>query len=309
MDLDRRAGDDGSLCVAAAPGVRTIAYGESTVSYLTGAAFDADAVPGAPDAVAVGEPTAEALDGLARLDAPAYGPPGGDGSGLRPLDPGERVSVGSLAVGACPPDDGALAVAVRADGVAAVFTPDVALDTAAEEQVATRAAEFLVDEPTRFHDHHRLHGAVNVLDVPRVAGESRLVDDALRADCFLLDDRGFGAELGRQLADAGVSAETTRLASLLGPDGNGATTVHHDDPASVGAVHAASRNGFVVETDRDLSGFDTPTVRAVSQTLVARGPRADRPADAGTPAPGDESADDAMEPDGRYDPDGDLGDD
>ena len=33
MSTDRRAGDDGSLLVVAAPGVRTVAYGGATVSY------------------------------------------------------------------------------------------------------------------------------------------------------------------------------------------------------------------------------------------------------------------------------------
>ncbi|MFB6168518.1 MAG: hypothetical protein ABEJ43_06690 [Haloferacaceae archaeon] len=300
MRTDRGAGDD-TLLVAAAPGIRAVAYGGSTVSYLTGTPFDADVVPGAPDAVVVGEPTAAALDGLTRFDAPAYGPSGRDGSDPGRLAPGEPVSVDGLTVAACPSDEEALALAVRAGGVAAVFTPDAALDSGAEKRVARRAAAFLVDEPTRFHDHHRLHAAVNVLDVPRVAGESRLVDDALRADCYLLDDRDFGAEVGRQLADAGVSAETTRLASLLGPEGNGVTTIRHDAPTEVGVVRAASRNGFVVETERDLPGFDAPTVRAVSQTLVARGPRAE-----GGDGDDGEPADDAMEPDGRYDPDGDL---
>lgn len=147
----------------------------------------------------------------------------------------------------------------------------------------TASDAVVVGEPTRFHDHHRLHGAVNVLDVPRVAGESRLLDHALRADLFLLDDRDFGAEVGRQIAAAGVSAEATRLASLLGPDGNGVTTVGHDDPDGVGPVRAAGRNGFVVETERDRAA---PTVRDAS---------------------GADAPDDAMEPDGRYDPDDDLG--
>jgi hypothetical protein len=303
MGTDPLAGDDGTLLVVAAPGVRAVAYDGSTLAYLTGAPFDADHLPDAPDAVVVGSPTTTALDGAARLDAPAHGPPDADRPALRPLAPGERVAVGDLTVGACPPDDRTLAAAVRAGGVTALFTPDTALGATAERRVAERAADHLVDEPTRFHDHHRLHGAVNVLDVPRVEGESRVVADALRADCLLLDDRGFGAEVGRQVAETGVSAETTRFASLLGPDGNGVTRLRHDAPETVGAVRAGGRSGFVVETARDLPGHDAPTARAVAETLVARGPRSDR-----SGATDDGPAGDEMEPDGRYDPGGDLGD-
>lgn len=307
-ETDRHAGADAparaSFHATAAPGVRAVARGSSSACYVTGAdpaerVLDA----AAPDAVVVGEPTPAALAAAARLgDVPVYGPPGVDHPDVRPLAPGETVAVGGVTVGACPTGDGRLAVTVRVGGVTALFTPDAALDGAAEERVAERAADLLVDEPTRFHDHHRLHGAVNVLDVPRVAGESRLLDHALRVDLVLLDDRDFGAEVGRQIAEAGVSAETTRLASLLGADGNGVTTVEHDDPDGVGPVRAAGRNGFVVETERTLPDASAPTVRAASRTLVARGPRAERPDD----APGADAPDDAMEPDGRYDPEGNL---
>ncbi len=306
-ETDRRAGADAPthrpFHATAAPGIRVVARESAAVYYATGADPTEGVVdPAVPDAAAVGEPTPAALAAVARLgDVPVYGPPGVDHPDVRPLAPGETVAVEGVTVGACPTDEGALAVAVRTGGVTALFTPDAVLDGAAEERVIERAADLLVDDPTRFHDHHRLHGAVNLLDVPRVAGESRLLDHALRADIVLLDERDFGAEVGRQIA-AGVSAETTRLASLLGPDGNGITTVSHDDPDAVGPVRAAGRNGFVVETERDLPDAAAPTVSAASRTLVARGPRAERSRDA---ADGD-SPDDAMEPDGRYDPDGDL---
>jgi hypothetical protein len=292
----------GGFSLTAAPGVRYVESGRAgtaSLLYLDGSVVEtAVSDAHAPDAVVFGEPTDPALALADRVaaDAPWYGPPACDAPAVTALDPGEGVDVGDVAVGACPPDDGRLAVTVRVGGVAVLLTPDATLAPAAEARVAERAADALVDEPTRFHDHRRLHGAVNVLDVPRVAGESRLVDDALRSDVYLLDDRGFGAEMGRQLADAGVSAETTRLASRLGPDGNGRTHVRHDAPDEVGAVRAATRNGFVVETAGDAE----PTVRAVSRALVDRGPQVD-PAD-----PPEATADDEMEPDGRYDPDGDL---
>lgn len=292
----------GGFFAMAAPGVRYVESGragDASLLYLDGSRVET-LVPDAhaPDAVVVGEATDPALALADRVaaDAPWYGPPGCDRSGVTALGPGAGVDVGDVAVDACPPDDGLLAVTVRVGGVAVLLTPDAALDPDAESRLAERAADALVDEPTRFHDHRRLHAAVNVLDVPRVAGESRLVDDATRSDVYLLGDRGFGAELGRQLTDAGVSAETTRLASFLGSDGHGHTHVRHDAPDEVGAVRAATRNGFVVETEGDPD----PTVRAVARVLVARGPRVD------PPPPSEAAAPDEMEPDGRYDPDGDL---
>ncbi len=82
------------------------------------------------------------------------------------LVPGASVDTGDVAVDVCPPDDGLLAVAVQATGVAVLFTPDAALTPDGESRDAQHAADTLVDEPTRFHGHRRLHGAVNVIGVP-----------------------------------------------------------------------------------------------------------------------------------------------
>jgi hypothetical protein len=297
MDTDR---DTGSFRVLAAPGVRAVSRGAS-VLYLTGGDPSPDADPPAPDAVVVADTRERTLAAAAARDAPVYGPPAAE-TVDRTLAPDAPASVGDVTVRACPAADDTLALAVRVGGVTLLLTPDAHLDGGAERAVVESAATALDrgDDSLPVHaavaDDYPLYGAVNVLDVPRVTGESAVVAAAFRSDVYLLDDRGHGAEVGRQVADAGVSAEATRYASRLAPDADGVTALTHPDPDAVGPVSARSRNGFVVRTDR----AEGPTARAAARALVARGSTA--------PVPDDAVDEDGMEPDGRYDPSGALGD-
>jgi hypothetical protein len=294
--------DTGEFRVLAAPGVRVVGRGES-VLYLTGSDPSPDAATSTPDAVVVGDARERTLAAATDHDAPVYGPPTAGTAVDETLAPGDGVGLDGVELVACVPADDTLALAARVGGVTVLLTPDARLDGAAEDAVVDQAVTALdragASPPVHgaVADEYPLYGAVNVLDVPRVTGESRVFAAAFRADVVLLDDRGFGAEVGRQVADAGVSVEATRYASLLAPDEDGVTVVRHPDPDAVGPVSARSRNGFVVRTDRG----EGPTARAAARTLVARGPTLRAPETAG----GEEGG---MEPDGRYDPSGTLGD-
>jgi hypothetical protein len=208
--------------------------------------------------------------------------------------------VGDVELVAGAPDDGSLGLGYRVGGVTGVATPSTPLDPAAESRFTDDVSDHLGDDQSRLNERFPLRNAVNVVDVPAVGGgESTFLSDAMRADVYLLGDREFDRSVSRQLTDTDIPADEgdeSRRAALLEPDANGAASVRHDDPESVGSVSPRERNGFAVTTTGRLpeQADGEPTVADVRRVLDDRDP----PSLVSTLE--ESISDDEMPPDGQY---------